>query len=535
MSSHASSASPFKKEQKGPELGARTLAEMCRALAVKHVGEVMSVGSLAYSKVRGLLMHVDLADQLRIIEENSPQIEGEDAECWQRLIRKKFMNSRAKNYRPDPARPNAWYEVYERYRREDEAQQQAAEIRLRAEMESIRAERESKVTMIAEASASRFLPKQPRNRVGPNEHPGRVTRPGGSSGKPKSKLAGLRQSVRNDLAIRNVSVKPPVKPTLLGRHRPFSTAIGTASSHGAAGRGRNERLTIRIPRGPGIISVSSGSVADRNPVKAIEAEDLQLRRYGHVLPTSPTELEVERRKMTPRVASLSPEVVLEAARFQQQQHKQHQPTTTKNNQGPASQTLPTATPQLPPQKALQNLQSMQQRPNTTNAGKSQGSPPATISPQPKQQQSLKRPGASSGSDHYSCLRPFNPKKVVKRSPAAKPSHVVATAGSKSLKNMQGTTQSAGPSSSSSSSQQPGPPQQSKPRPSQSQPHLVQRDRQNKQQLTEKSPSPPAQQQQLMTPKRRSGGLLSNRWTDPNLRPVKKIRATKEEGEEAPTP
>lgn len=69
-----------------PPLGA-----LCRKTAVAHIDELAYVSDLPYHMVRGILAHVRHGQQLKEIEEASPQIKNEDGELWEALTKKKFL------------------------------------------------------------------------------------------------------------------------------------------------------------------------------------------------------------------------------------------------------------------------------------------------------------------------------------------------------------------------------------------------------------------------------------------------------------
>lgn len=141
--------------------GPKSLAELCIAVCQRHVAELSSVGngdSLQYHHVRDILIRVTNPAQLREIELNSPHIQGETSELWQRLIKKEFPSeSHEKNYAPK--NPTKWYKIYERYADERRESQQQAEAELRAKFQGLQQKRDNNVSRIVD---QRYLPKPPK-------------------------------------------------------------------------------------------------------------------------------------------------------------------------------------------------------------------------------------------------------------------------------------------------------------------------------------------------------------------------------------
>lgn len=291
---------------------------------------------MEYDKVRTILMHVDSAKQLRAIEEASPQIMGEDAECWVRLIQKDCMSWRKVQYFPDPARPTAWHEVYDRYQREEAEELESAAARLKAHMDDLRRQRESKVTHIASNSAQRLLPKQPRMRAGPNE---KVTKSYGSSSssKPKSKLAQLRNGVKLESAMRRAAINPVVPRTVLREAPQAMVDDYRRASQPVVALGPR----IRVPR---------TTVVNRSrrldPVERLENEEREMRTYGVVLPPS-----TEERARNDRNATVSSSITKDKspgplATTPQQRQARQQPAHQNREPSAATATGPSQSPSL---------------------------------------------------------------------------------------------------------------------------------------------------------------------------------------------
>ncbi|TDZ46068.1 Elongin-A [Colletotrichum trifolii] len=139
----------------------KSLAELCVQVCQRHITELTTVGngeSLQYRHVRDILFRVTNPVQLRDIEINSPHIQGETSELWQRLIRREFPSeSHEKNYAPK--NPTKWYKIYDRYAKERRESRAQAEAELRQKLQGLEQQRSSNVSKIVDA---KYLPKPPK-------------------------------------------------------------------------------------------------------------------------------------------------------------------------------------------------------------------------------------------------------------------------------------------------------------------------------------------------------------------------------------
>lgn len=138
--------------------------------------DVTDIGNMPYPTVRNILLQVNSAKQLRQLEENSPQLEGEDVECWTRLIKKDFPVL-AKKHNFEPKNPASWYRVYAKYERLEAEQKREAEAKLKAAFAGLKKEKAENVSHIVD---SRKLPRPPKDGRG---IPGGARRTGTGSGK----------------------------------------------------------------------------------------------------------------------------------------------------------------------------------------------------------------------------------------------------------------------------------------------------------------------------------------------------------------
>jgi elongin-A len=187
-------------------MGARSLVDVCTRTCIKHVAKVDNLGDLPYHLARPILQKVNKPDQLREIELNSSQIEGETEELWRRLIARDFPNWEKKNY--IPKNPRSWYKVYERYKREEKAEIAEAEAQLLATFGAIKNEAESKRSTIVSQQLMPRLPKEGRiagsRRAGlGRDVPDHLSWGGGSRTKTNDARGVIKKSMREAREMAN--------------------------------------------------------------------------------------------------------------------------------------------------------------------------------------------------------------------------------------------------------------------------------------------------------------------------------------------
>ncbi|PNP73281.1 hypothetical protein FNYG_13411 [Fusarium nygamai] len=143
----------------------KSLLELATAACIKNIRELDSVGDyLPYKAVRLLLLKIDNAKQLRTIELNSPQIQGETGEVWLKLIKHEFpMEVKQKAYKPP--NPTKWYRVYEKYRSDHQKALLESEAKLKNALMGLKEDKEKNTSKIVDDR--RLLPRG--GRVGPKK------------------------------------------------------------------------------------------------------------------------------------------------------------------------------------------------------------------------------------------------------------------------------------------------------------------------------------------------------------------------------
>lgn len=195
---------------------------------------------MLYSQVKPILARVQDAEQLRRIEENSPQIQGEDAELWKKLIARDVPTWEKKGYVPKNA--HNWYKVYKRYVREQKEEIIRDQEKLRETMMGIQSKREQHTSQLVNLK-SVVVPRDPRMRIGD----GARRRTGGNQ-KDMSTLnfsAGSKTKMKDGKSVLNRARKEAKEIHAMGRLNKLThTLAGSASQVKKAPEGMRREYEI---------------------------------------------------------------------------------------------------------------------------------------------------------------------------------------------------------------------------------------------------------------------------------------------------
>ncbi|RCI15644.1 hypothetical protein L249_3373 [Ophiocordyceps polyrhachis-furcata BCC 54312] len=149
----------------------KSLMELAAMACIKNIKGLESIGDyLPYHSMRHILLKVDNAHQLRQLEVNSPQLQGETGEIWIKIIEKDFPME-FKNNAYKPPTPDKWYRVWEKYKKEHNAAIEESESRLKSALAGLREDKEKNTSKIVER---KFLPRAgrvgPKRTLGPRDH-----------------------------------------------------------------------------------------------------------------------------------------------------------------------------------------------------------------------------------------------------------------------------------------------------------------------------------------------------------------------------
>ncbi|PHH86860.1 hypothetical protein CDD83_9652 [Cordyceps sp. RAO-2017] len=149
----------------------KSLMELAAMACIKNIKSLESVGDfLPYDQVRPILLKVDNACQMRQIELNSPQLQGETGEIWIKIIEKDFpLEYKATAYKPQSA--DKWYRVWEKYKKEHDKALEESERKLMDALAGLKQDKEKNTSKIVER---KFLPRAgrvgPKRGFGPRDH-----------------------------------------------------------------------------------------------------------------------------------------------------------------------------------------------------------------------------------------------------------------------------------------------------------------------------------------------------------------------------
>ncbi|UKZ81051.1 hypothetical protein TrVFT333_008819 [Trichoderma virens FT-333] len=181
----------------------KSLRELAIMACLKNIRDIDNIGFLSYETVRDIL-----------IELNSPQIEGQTAEIWLKLIERDFpLESKTKAYQPRD--PKKWYKVWEKYKNEHDTALQESENKLKSALAGLRQDKEKNTSKIVSGKA---LPSSAkfaiRRYTGPREGSSNALTFGGGSRTKTANGASVMRKVRREVKeIANIhgSLSRPIK------------------------------------------------------------------------------------------------------------------------------------------------------------------------------------------------------------------------------------------------------------------------------------------------------------------------------------
>ncbi|KAI0842935.1 RNA polymerase II transcription factor SIII subunit A-domain-containing protein [Hypoxylon sp. FL0890] len=145
----------------------KSLTELCTAVCIKNVRDIWDVGTLPYWVIRPVLLKIENPMQLLAIEESSPNLKGDTAECWQRLVNRDFPHL-ARKYNYEPRNPTLWSKVYQKYKKLDAELKKEAAAKLNNGFNALKKEKQAKAVPVMNFNARVHgrIPGQRRNGSG---------------------------------------------------------------------------------------------------------------------------------------------------------------------------------------------------------------------------------------------------------------------------------------------------------------------------------------------------------------------------------
>ncbi|KAG8164961.1 hypothetical protein KVR01_005236 [Diaporthe batatas] len=193
----------------------KSLVQLCQATVRKHIDQVDYVSTLPYWRVKDpILKHIKNASQLAVIEENSPQIVGEDSELWEAMCKRDFMVPMKRDPR-EPEDPRAWRQVYEYYAEEERKKEAVALEQLGASFAGLNKMKMANKTAIGDP---RKLPKAPTGGLAFGRSRGKGAGPGatltfGGGGRTSNAVKKAKREALEVAARKRLSVPKNVRQT----------------------------------------------------------------------------------------------------------------------------------------------------------------------------------------------------------------------------------------------------------------------------------------------------------------------------------
>lgn len=193
----------------------KSLVQLCQATVRRHIDQVDYVSTLPYWRVKDpILKHIKNASQLAVIEENSPQIIGEDSELWEAMCKRDFMVPMKRDPR-EPEDPRAWRQVYEYYAEEERKKEAVALEQLGASFAGLNKMKMANKTAIGDP---RRLPKAPTGGLAFGRSRGKGAGPGatltfGGGGRTSNAVKKAKREALEVAARKRLSVPKNVRQT----------------------------------------------------------------------------------------------------------------------------------------------------------------------------------------------------------------------------------------------------------------------------------------------------------------------------------
>ncbi|KAI0890708.1 RNA polymerase II transcription factor SIII subunit A-domain-containing protein [Annulohypoxylon maeteangense] len=181
----------------------KSLVDLCRQVCIQNIKDIYDVGDLPYSALAPILLKINDYEHLLQLEQQSPQIQGDNAECWKRLIRRDFPQQ-VKKHTLEPKDPTRWCKIYQKYKILDAEEKKAAVAKLNNGFKNISKEKQAKAVKAVTFNTRVHgrIPGQRKTGLPAGRHvvgSGGLTWGGGSRTKTSS-AHGIMQKARREAA-----------------------------------------------------------------------------------------------------------------------------------------------------------------------------------------------------------------------------------------------------------------------------------------------------------------------------------------------
>ena len=259
---------------------APSLFDIAKHRIIQNIEMLTDVGDLPYDFLRPILLKVEIPDQLRLIEENSPQIQGEDGEIWLRYIKRDIQNWQKKPHQPKE--PKSWWKVYRKLKNDAEVEKQAQEDALRASLKALQDDKATNKTMIVDAK----LGFDPAKRRKVPTHSGFVSGFGSSSVPAKNAKTAIDRLKRSMYEQKVARPKGSLMPTHLLEERKGRVMIAPKSMVERIQTAKEPPKTMLVPR-KGSFGRSLGGSSSQDD-SALAARESRLKAFTESRPATAT-------------------------------------------------------------------------------------------------------------------------------------------------------------------------------------------------------------------------------------------------------
>jgi elongin-A len=219
---------------------ADSLKNMCLRACSKITKRITDIGGMPYHIARPFLLKIESPEQLRTLEEKSPQIIGHDGEIWLALIKRDIPNWQTKKHEPQD--PKNWWKVYRKLKNESKMEMDVGADELRAALN------DKNEKQLAEIKPMKAQPRGPtyQQRVSYGYQSGKTGSKGSSKMTLLEKIKKEARDARNARTIAEQQQQKKMTTTVTHAPTQFVEEVKTRQRMAQ----QSPERPVRVPRPP---------------------------------------------------------------------------------------------------------------------------------------------------------------------------------------------------------------------------------------------------------------------------------------------
>jgi elongin-A len=219
---------------------ADSLKNMSLRACSKTTKRITDIGGMPYRIARPFLLKIESPEQLRTLEEKSPQIIGHDGEIWLALIKRDIPNWQTKKHEPQD--PKNWWKVYRKLKNESKMEMDAGADELKAALN------DKNEKQLAEIKPMKAQPRGPtyQQRVSYGYQSGKTGSKGSSKMTLLEKIKKEARDARNARTIADQQQQKKMTTTVTHAPTQFVEEVRTRQRMAQ----QSPERPVRVPRPP---------------------------------------------------------------------------------------------------------------------------------------------------------------------------------------------------------------------------------------------------------------------------------------------